>query len=178
MSDILFRIATIHRERLDKANKKRLEIKKQRAQQVAYFQDTGIMAMWEDVKDIKIPNCVPTVLEGLTITLNDLLAPNNDANISGTGLVLCDKDDTETSWRVEVSGNALEYVHWRRGSHAYSRQVNVGGDNTEAKNDLIDNFVKWLSRLITPTILAEMDSDLIAPSLVKRSRKILQLAEG
>jgi hypothetical protein len=50
-------------------------------------------------------------------------------------------------------------------------------DEADAKKKFVDSFIKWLSKYITPQMLVDMDIDLETPSVVKRSRKILQLAE-
>ena len=68
------------------------------------------------------------------------------------------------------------YRYFSRGQMKSSWRSN-GTNFAEIKKEIVDTFIRWLSRHITPQMLAEMDIDLETPSLVKRSRKILQLAE-
>lgn len=180
MSDILQRIAAIHRERVANNEKKRLGIKKKLERRQAYFKDTGLLEMWDDVKNIKIPNPVPDALEGLTISLGALLVETAQDNIEKTGFVVYGKDDTLHEWCIDYNGD----FEGQKETAAIWYRVNSGktcfalqAENTDAKKRFTDSFVKWLSRYITPHILLDMDIDLDTPSVVKRSRKILQLAE-
>ena len=179
-SDVFQRVAAVHRERIAKAEKKRLDGKKKLARMQAYFKDTGVREMWDAVKDIKIPNPVPEVLDGLTVTIGDLAVRTARENIENTGLVVHAKNDMECQWVVEDNSATEEDAAAR---HLYYR-VSAGKDNfcvtqeqTDAKKRFIDSFIKWLAKYITPQMLVDMDIDLETPSVVKRSRKILQLAD-
>ena len=181
MSDVFQRIAAVHRERFAKAEKKRLDAKKKLVRQQAYFRDTGLPEMWDEVKNIKIPNPVPEILDSLTITLGDLVDPTAIENIQNTGLVVYGKNNTQCEWVVE-DNSATEADAGPR--HVYYRVVGaikngicIAHDQTDAKKMFVDSFIKWLSKYITPQMLVDMDIDLETPSVVKRSRKILQLAE-
>ena len=180
MSNVFQRVAAVHRERIAKAEKTRLNRKKKLARQQAYFKDTGLPEMWDAVKNIKIPNHVPDVLDGLTITFADLIDPVDSDNISNTGLVLYGKNDARMAWIVEDNSATEEDADPK---HIYYRATGMRNtfclpaDNADAKKQFIDSFIKWLSKYITPQMLVDMDIDLEAPSIVKRSRKILQLTE-
>lgn len=179
MSDVFKKVAAVHRERLAKAEKTRLDRKKKLARRQAYFKDTGIMEMWDDVKDIKIPNSFPDIFESLTIPMSALVVETDIDNIERTGLVLHGKDDTHVEWIVEDNSASEDdigpkYIYYRTTSGKGFCQSH---ETPDAKKKFVDSFVKWLSKYITPQMLAEMDIDLEAPSVIKRSRKILQLAE-
>lgn len=180
MSDVLRRVAMVHRSRLEKANKERLRAKKKLAAQQAYFKDSGIPEMWDEVKHIKIPNPIPEIVEGLSVTIADLLAPADYDNLTGTGLAVYGKHGNEFNWLVIDVSNAddeqpkLKYEYRRpNGGKGFLLDISA----PEAKTKFVDSFVKWLSTIITPQMLAEMDIDFEAPSVQKRSRKILQLTE-
>jgi len=180
MSETLRRVALVHQERVAKLEKKRLANKKVIARRIAYFKDTGILDMWNEVKDIKISNPVPDIVEGFIIPLGNLVDATAMSNIVGTGLVLHDKKDSFSSWEIETESeeeNAkLIYKHYTRGQ--LKGNWITDGTNVEYKKQFVDSFIAWLSRHITPAMLAEMDIDMTPPSLVKKSRKILQLAEA
>ena len=183
MSDVFQRIAVVHRERVAKAEKTRLTNKKKLARRQAYFKDTGLMEMWDDVKHIKIPNPVPETLEGLTVTIGDLLVPTALENIEQTGLVVYSKNDSFCEWRVDdnsVDENGAlgdpKHIYYQV-SGLPKGNMGVCHENPEAKKKFVDTFVKWLSKYVTPQMLVDMNIDLETPSVVKRSRKILQLAE-
>lgn len=179
MSDVFQRIAAVHRERIAKAEKTRTDTKKKLARQQAYFKDTGLPAMWDAVKDVKIPNPLPEVIEGLTIPLAALLDTENLDTIKHTGLVFHAKDNNNVEW-VVVDNSASEddigpkYIYYRTTSGKGFCQSH---ETPDAKKKFVDSFIKWLAKYITPQMLLEMDIDLDTPSVVKRSRKILQLAE-
>lgn len=180
MSDVFQRVAAVHRERFAKAEKKRLDAKKKLVRVQAYFKDTGLPEMWNEVKNIKIPNPVPDILDGLTIVLGDLAVQTAIENIENTGLVVHAKNNGQCEWVVE-DNSATENDAGPK--HLYYR-VAAGKDSfcvtqeqTDAKKKFVDSFIKWLSKYITPQMLVDMDIDLETPSVVKRSRKILQLAE-
>ena len=90
MSNVLQRVAAIHRERWAKAEKTRLTTAKKLGTQKAYFKDTGLPAMWDDVKDIIIANPCPDQIEGFTVPVSALLIAADEDNINGTGLRLHD----------------------------------------------------------------------------------------
>jgi hypothetical protein len=178
MSDVFQRVAAIHRERITKAEKTRLLKKKKLGAQQAYFKDTGIMEMWDDVKDIVIPNPLPEIFDGYTIPLSALVLETAEENINKTGLVLRDKNDNTCDWAVDdqsVDKDEQPKLYYR--ASAGKTNFCLGTDAPEAKKLFIDSFIKWLSKFITPQMLLDMNVDLEPVSLVKRSRKILQLAE-
>lgn len=184
MSSVFQKIALVHRERVEKQNKIRLRAKSKRDLCAAYFKDTGIPDMWNEVKDIKIPNPVPETLEGFTVSLGELVVAENIDVLHGTGLTLHYKGGAEVSWYVQDqstdSAETAEPYYYHndpvRGRHNFCLCANdsAAKDN---KTKFVDSFIRWLSKYITPQMLAEMDIDIETPSIVKRSRKILQLAE-
>lgn len=182
MSEALRRVALYHQDRVGKLEKKRVWTQKKIAREKAYFKDTGIPDLWNEIKDVKISNPVPDVLEGFIVTIGDLLVPHAAENLLGTGLTVYDKDETTTSWELETIVDGTEeptqmlYRYFSRGQLKANWRSN-GTNLAEIKKEIVDTFIRWLSRHITPQMLAEMDIDLEPPSRVKRSRKILQLAE-
>lgn len=184
MSDVLQKIARMHKERVEKQNKIRLRKKSKLDLCVAYFNDSGIPEMWAEVKDIKIPNPVPDIVEGLTITLADLVVKTDLNVIQGTGLALYHKSSDEASWYVQDQSNDnaenAEPYYYHNDPPRGRNNFCVCANDSEAKNNktkFVDSFIRWLSKYITPQMLAEMDIEVETPSLTKRSRKILQLAE-
>ena len=136
--------------------------------------------MWDAVKNIKTPNPIPDRLEGFTVALNDLLVADALENLNGTGLVVYGKNGAQLEWIVEDANDTdddtgAKNIHYRvlagRDNFSVSHEV------ADAKKKFVDSFIKWLAKYITPQMLIDMDIDLEAPSVVKRSRKILQLAE-
>lgn len=179
MSNVLQRIAAIHRERVAKNEKKRLTRQRKLERQQAYFRESGIVEMWDDVKNILIPNPIPDFIEGLTVPMSAMLVATDDANIEGVGLVLRDKNNSLARWCVEDHSrltdeqpNIYYNVIARNENFCYPH------DQKDIKKQFCDSFVKWLSRHITAPMIAEMGLELETPSVVKRSRKILQLAEA
>lgn len=180
MSNVLQQIANVHRNRFAETEKLRREKENKLKQQQAYFRDTGIPEMWDDVKNIKIPNPTPEALEGFTVPLEALLDTTIAENIQQTGLMLNDRKDYRACWLVESNGvdanktNKIVYRAYIRGkTHTFQQ------NDPEAKKKFCDTFIRWLAKYITPHMLLEMniDLDVPAPSVIKRSRKILQLAE-
>lgn len=178
MSDVIQRIAAIHRERVAKYEKKRLARNRKLASQQAYFRDSGILEMWNDVKDIVVKNPVPDELEGITVPLSALVDHVSEANIQQTGLVLRDKDSCQAQWLIEDHSNdSDEQPQLWYSVVAGKNHFRYPHDQKDIKKQFCDSFAKWLSRHITAQMLAEMDIDVETPSVTKRSRKILQLAE-
>lgn len=178
MSNVLQRVANVHRERLAKAEKTRVLYQRKLAAEKAYFKDSGIPEMWEDVKDIIIANPCPDIIEGFTVPLAALVVATAEENIKGTGLRLHDKRGAEASWCAADQSNFNEEklkINYR--VSAGKTNFCVPHDSADAKKKFVDSFIKWLSRYITPMMLAEMNIDPEPVSVVKRSRKILQLAE-
>ena len=100
MSTILQRVAKLHRDRVAKKDKKRLDRKMATARAAAYFKDSGIPEMWEEIKDIKIKNPAMERVEGLVVTFNDLIDPIAEEPLQKTGLVLFEKE-ARVMWYVE-----------------------------------------------------------------------------
>ena len=178
MSNVLQQIAALHRERYAKAEKIRLLYERKVKLEQAYFSDSGIPEMWADVKDIKIPNKMPATLAGLTITIGDLLDRENAKFISNTGIALQWKNGTTAQWYVEDNSarndektELIYYVFTPR------KHLRLAATEKDSRKKFVNSFVHWLAKLVTPAMLAEMDIPMEAPSVVKRSRKILQLAE-
>jgi hypothetical protein len=178
MSNVLQRVAAIHRERWSKAEKRRLTTAKKLGTQKAYFKDTGLPEMWDDVKDIVIANPCPDIIEGFTIPLSALVVTTAVENINGTGLRLYDKNESEASWEVLDQSNCDE-EHAKLYYHVSAIKNNfcVPHNAENAKKKFVDSFIKWLARYVTPSMLAEMNIEPEPVSVIKRSRKILQLAE-
>lgn len=180
MSDVFNLIANIHRERVAKTNKKRLDNKQRLSRAQAYFKDTGIMEMWDDVKEIKIPNPAPDMIDGLTIAINDLVVTPNDTNYNQTGLVLYGKRGRQHEWNIEDSHASEASVEPQRMWYRVTTDkisFAESADKPESKKRFVDSFVTWLAKYITPTMLVDMGVDIETPSVVKRSRKLLQLTD-
>ena len=183
MTDVLRRVALIHAERLEKANKKRLIAKRKLAARVAYFRDSGIPEMWEDIKDIRIPNPAKDKLEGFTVTFADLVVPTCADTIEGTGLTLYDKHELDATWHVQDTADVdaeqplLVYTHTAPGNK-HNSHLHIDTAKEGAKQKFVQSFINWLARHITPQMLAEMDIDMSPQEPVKRGRKLLQLAES
>lgn len=178
MSNVLQRVAAIHRERWAKAEKTRLTNARKLATQKAYFKDTGLSEMWDDVKDIIITNPCPDIIEGFTVPLSALAIVADADVINGTGLRLHDKNGCESSWLVVDQSNEDDEhakIYYMVTMPKTNFCLPHGAE--DAKKKFTDSFVKWLSKYITPHMLAEMDIEPEPVSVVKRSRKILQLAE-
>lgn len=182
MTDVLRRVAMIHIERLEKANKKRLITKRKLAARVAYFRDSGIPEMWEDIKNIKIPNPAKDRIEGLTVTFADLVVPTCADTIEGTGLTLHDKNDVDATWYVQDTADCdaeqplLVYTHTAHGSKNHTH-LHIDTAKEGAKQQFVQSFITWLAKKITPQMLAEMDINMTPPSESRKTRKLLQLAE-
>lgn len=178
MSDIFQRVAAIHRDRTAKAEKRRLLTQKKLNAQQAYFRDSGIPEMWEAIKNITIPNKMPDRFEGYNITIGDLLDNTNPDNIEKTGLVVWQRNGNTAAWIIgDHSDEDAEQVDiWYRATVGKTHLC-VKHDNKDAKKQFVDTFIKWAARYITPQMLLDMNIDLDPPSVTKRSRKILQLAE-
>lgn len=182
MTDVLRRVALLHAERLEKANKKRLITNRKLTARVAYFRDSGIPEMWEDIKDIKIPNPVKDRIEGFTVTFADLVVPTCADTIEGTGLTLYDKNDVDASWYVQDTAGVeadqplLVYTHTANGSKNHTH-LHIDAAKDGAKQKFVQSFINWLARRITPQMLADMDIDMSPKATVKRTRKFLQVAE-
>ena len=182
MSDVLRRVALIHAERLEKANKKRLITKRKLAARVAYFRDSGIPEMWEDIKNIRIPNPAKDRIEGFTVTFADLVVPTCADTIEGTGLTLYDKNDLAATWYVQDTATVdaeqplLVYTHTAPGRKNHAN-LHIDTAKDGAKQKFVQSFIDWLARHITPQMLAEMDIDLRPQATVKQTRKFLQVAE-
>lgn len=180
MSDVLRRVALLHAERLEQANKKRLITKRKLAARVAYFRDSGIPEMWEDIKNIKISNPAKDKIEGFTVTFADLVVPTCADTIEGTGLTLYDKNDFEVTWYVQDTADlqseqpSLVYTHTAP-RHQDSLHIDTAKDG--AKQKFVESFIRWLAKRITPQMLAEMDIDMTPPTTTKRTRKFLQVAQ-
>jgi hypothetical protein len=181
MTDVLRRVAMVHMERQEKADKKRLLAKRKLAAKMAYFKDSGIPEMWEDIKDIRIANPAKDKIEGFTVTFADLVIPTCADVVEGTGLSLYDKNDAEVMWYVQDESDTqseqpvLVYTH--NGSrHQDSVHIHVEQDG--AKQKFVESFIKWLAKHLTPQMLAEMDIDMTpASSTTKKPRKFLQVAQ-
>lgn len=179
MSDVLRRVAAVHISRLEQADKKRLIAKRKLAARVAYFRDSGIPEMWEEIKNIRIANPAKDRIEGFTVALADLVIPTDADTIEGTGLTLYDKNGFDVTWYVEDNAASdseqplLIYSH-AAPSRKSGLHIDVAKDG--AKQKFVESFITWLAKHITPQMLAEMDVDLTAPAEQKRTRKFLQVA--
>jgi hypothetical protein len=181
MSDVLRRVAMCHMERQEKTDKKRRIAKYKLDAKKAYFKDSGIPEMWEDVKDIRIANPAKDKIEGFTVAFADLVIPTCADVIESTGLSLYDKNDAEVMWYVQDESDTqneqpmLVYAH--NGSR-HQDSVHIAVDQEGAKQRFVDSFIKWLTKYITPQMLAEMDIDMTPSNpTVKKPRKFLQVAE-
>ena len=179
MSDVLRFVAHVHRSRLAKAEAKRLAKQKKLTRCQAYFKDTEIMAMWDDVKDIKIQNPVPEEIDGLSVTFADLVVQTDHDYQQKTGLSLYGKKG-DVMWYVEDANrddqDLPENVYYC--ADVATKHIRKKVTEPDAKKKFVESFIYWLAKYITPTMLAEMNVDLSTPSVVKKSRKILQLTES
>lgn len=181
MTDILQQIAAVHHARLSKFAAERNREKMKIGRERAYFKDTGIAEMFDEVKAIRIANPVPEIRDGLIITLEDLLDEFAEENLNETGIAVHDKGGSKTTWRVGDCTNSkpnspllLRYEHF---NHRKNLLVNVNDDGAKAK--FVNTFVRWLARHITPAMLLEMNIEIkdVAPTITRKTRRILQPTE-
>jgi len=175
MSDILHRIAAVHAERQKKSDeilkKKQLILGRKKA----YFKDSGIPEMWEDVKAIKIKNPVPEILAGFYVPLADLLVEYNITVAEQSGLVLRDTSDSELVWRIEIDEKTNEPLYEHIGKN--HKMTIANASEKDAKKNFVDSFVRYLSYKITPVTLEQLGVDIGAPAPDKKiTRKFLQVA--
>ncbi|NDC55268.1 MAG: hypothetical protein EBZ69_00275 [Alphaproteobacteria bacterium] len=182
MSNVFYKVAEVHRARLAKKEKIRTNNKRALGRAVAYFKDSGIPEMWETVKDIKVRNPSLEQVEGLVVPFSDLVDILDDKTATGTGLTVYDGED-RYSWYVEASlesDGEKESLYYRLDSP--SKNFSYMVEEAQAKQKFVDSFIKWLSRHITPQMLAEMDPELLAPptsaACGPRRRKFVQVAEN
>jgi hypothetical protein len=179
MSDVLRRVALVHAERFEGKTKERLLKKRKAAARQAYFRDSGILDMFEDIKNIQIANPVPELIDGFTVTFNDLVIPTDHDYLVGAGISFYDKDSREVSWYVNDSSDTASEqptLHYEWCGAKLSGDLRV--DAPDAKQKFVDSFVKWLARKITPQMLADMNIDMSPAAEAKKpSRKFLQVAE-
>lgn len=180
MSNVLQQIAVVHRDRVSRKEKERTRYLRKLQQQRAYFKDSGIMEMWEDVKDIIIKNPVSHRIEGITIPLSALFDPTHEDNIQQTGLALLNKNNGVAQWTIEDHSNYKEdqpkiFYCANDGKIAFC----LPHDQKDVKKKFCAAFVKWLAQHITAQMIVEMGIEIApaADTVRKRSRKILQLAE-
>jgi hypothetical protein len=177
MSDVLRRVALVHATRIEKENKTRELTARKKDARVICFNDTGIPAMWEDIKHLRIPNPAPREVAGLTVTFEDLLVPYDVDTGEGCGITFYGRRGVELSWYVaDVSNNDAESPILRY-CHSGSRKAfNRCISDANAKKAFIDTFVRGLARYITAPMLAEMNIDMTPPPNTKATRKFLQVA--
>lgn len=174
MSNVLQQIAALHREKRASLDEKRMEKKKILARKQAYFKDSGIPEMWETVQDIKVVNPAPETIEGFSVQLKDLIIVEDVDVILKTGIALYGKDGQEHAWHIVLDDTVTTPVYTHAGG---SKLLSIKVDQTDAKKKFQDSFVRFLSRLITPQILLDLDIDLSAPAPEKKiTRKFLQVA--
>lgn len=180
MSDVLQRVAAVHRDRVAKKEKERTRYLRKLNQQQAYFKDSGIMDMWEDVKEILIKNPVPHRIEGITIPLNALWDATHEDNIQQTGLALLNRNNGVAQWTIEDHSNHKEdqpkiFYRVLTGKENFC----LPHDQKDVKKKFCDAFIKWLANHITAQMIFDWGIEIapVAENVRKRSRKILQLAE-
>lgn len=182
MSNVFYKVAEVHRARLEKKDKIRTNNKRALDRAVAYFRDSGIPEMWEAVKDIKVRNPALEQVAGLVVPLSDLVDRLNAEVLQGNGLSFHD-GEYQYSWYVEAaleSDGEKERLYYRLNSP--SKNFSYPVEEAQAKQKFVDSFIKWLSRHITPQMLAEMDPELLAPTSSAacgpRRRKFVQVADN
>lgn len=174
MSNVLQQIAALHREKRAKLDETRIEKKKILARKQAYFKDSGIPEMWEAVKDIKVVNPAPQVIEGFSVQLKDLFIAEDIEVLRNAGISLYGKEEQEHTWYVALDDLKDTPVYMCMGG---PRNLSFKADQPDAKKKFQESFVRFLSRLITPQILLDLDIDLSAPAPEKKvTRKFLQVA--
>lgn len=178
MSTVFQLIADAHGGKFNNKEKNRLRAHKKLSVQQAYFRDTGIPEMWDEIKEIIIPNPVPETLEGGAICLASLMIPWSRDNIEQTGLELFWRDNTEVGWRVTdascTDSDTPEFYYHTMG---IKRNYSTPVTNKEAKQKIVTSFVRWASKLITPQMLQDFGFEPGPAATTKRARKILQLTE-
>ena len=173
MSDVLQRIAALHKERYAKLETERVENAKILVKQKAYFKDSGIPEMWEAVKDIYVANPAAHAIEGFRVPLHALVI-ENDKFHDGVGLTLRGTNKSEHEWYVEVDRLQDDPVYRYFGQN---KNFSSKASTPDAKKKFTDSFVRFLSKLITPQVLLDLDVDLSAPVPEKKiTRKFLQVA--
>ena len=166
MSDVLRRIADIHRAKVAKAEETRAAKESRRRRAVELFRASGIPAMWEDVKDIQVRNFAPEDVAGFTPRLADFEIDDDAANINGDGLALYNGRESIIRWQVVVHGfdQAPAYC-MSKGCFTHP----------DAAEKMVQDFVQWLAKRITPRILLDMDIDLSPVEPPKQTRRIQKL---
>jgi hypothetical protein len=166
MSDVLRRIADIHRARVAKAEEVRTAKTALRAREVELFRASGIPAMWEDVKDIQVRNFAPENVAGFTPRLADFVIGDDALNINGNGLALYNNRKPIIAWKVVV--NSFDQAP----AYCMSKGCFTHQDAAEK---MVQDFVQWLAKRITPRMLLEMDIDLSPVEPQKQTRRIQKL---
>lgn len=169
MSDVLRRIADIHRAKVAKAEETRAAKESRRRRAVELFRASGIPAMWEDVKDIQVRNFAPEDVAGFTPRLADFEIDDDAANINGDGLALYNGRETVIKWQVVVN-NFDQAPAYCTSKGWFAHQ--------DAAEKMVQDFVQWLAKRITPRILLDMDIDLSPVELAevpRQTRRIQKL---
>lgn len=181
MTDILQQVAAVHHARLSKFAAERNREKMKIGRERAYFADTGIAEMFDEVKAIRIANPIPEIRDGTIITLEDLLDEFAEENLKETGIAVHDKNGSRSVWRVgdctDSEPNSPLLLRYEYFGRRKNLLVNV--NDTDAKLKFGNTFVRWLARHITPTMLIDMNIEIkdAAPTITRKTRKILQPAE-
>ena len=166
MSDVLRRIADIHRAKVAKAEEKRAAKESRRRRAFELFRASGIPAMWEDVKDIQVRNFAPEDVAGFTPRLADFAIDNDAAKINGDGLALYNGRERIITWQVVVQGfDQAPAYYMSKGCFTHP----------DAAEKMVQDFVQWLAKRITPQILLDMDIDLSPVVPPKQTRRIQKL---
>jgi hypothetical protein len=174
VSDVLRRIAALHRERYAKLETERVENAKILATKQAYFRDSGIPEMWEAVKDIYVANPAPHAVEGFTVPLSALVVDYDDRTRDGYGLMIHGPAKSQPEWYVDL--DKLKDTPTYRYFSAH-KNFSAKATDTDAKKKFCESFVRFLAKLITPQVLLGLDVDLSAPAPEKKiTRKFLQVA--
>lgn len=176
MSATLRKIADYHRRRYAELEKTVTAKQKLLDRERAYFRDSGIPEMWEEVKHIKVINPAPTQVSGLIVTFEDLVCQTDEDYREQTGISLYHGNSTN-DWYVhnEGSDEHPKIKYFQAKHNGRFRGVLV--DNKDAKKKFVDSFICYLAQRITPHMLLEMDIDLSTPTENKKaSRRFLQVA--
>lgn len=183
-TNVLQRIAAIHQAKINKRALKRQKKLAQAMKEKLAFEDTRILEIWDEVKTIEVKNFAPDEVDGVMVPLASFFNARSVTNIDGNGLELLDSANCSAYWRCNIEECGPEEM---RGHIVYSVNTRLEHNTwhskkvPDAKDKLVESFVTWLSKRITPDILINLGIDMTAQcdalELSKPKRKVSKIAE-